>query len=97
MPSLLAAANRDPAAFANPEALDLTSPDASKHVAFGFGKHFCIGNQLARHEGRPALGTLARRFPDLELCDADPEWCGTVMTRHPRQMLVALGREHLES
>lgn len=60
------AANRDPAAFPNPDDLDLTRAD-NKHVAFDGGIHFCLGAPLARLEGRIAFTTLVRRAPHLEL------------------------------
>ncbi|MEV0779937.1 cytochrome P450 [Streptomyces sp. NPDC050433] len=64
------AANRDDAAFAEPDAFDASrSPNA--HLAFGHGGHYCIGNALARTEMRIAFTALFRRFPGLRLA-ADP-------------------------
>ncbi|MVU76148.1 cytochrome P450 [Nocardia sp. ET3-3] len=63
----LPAANRDPEQFPqDPESLDLMRPH-SAHVAFGFGIHQCIGQQLARLELRIALSALFERFPELRL------------------------------
>ena len=87
---LLAAANRDPAVFREPEALDLRRPDAGAHVAFGFGPHFCIGNQLARREAAAALGAVAAEYPDVVLEDDPLDWFGTVMLRRPRTVMVDL-------
>lgn len=61
----LAAANRDPARFAEPDRLDVTR--RAQHLAFGQGAHFCLGAPLARMEGRVALALLLERFPDLSL------------------------------
>ncbi|MGR4884985.1 cytochrome P450 [Streptomyces sp. LARHCF249] len=62
----LSAANRDAAAFQDPDALDLTR-NAGRHLAFGYGVHQCVGQQLARVEMRVAFSQLIREFPDLHL------------------------------
>ncbi|OLT13864.1 cytochrome [Pseudonocardia sp. CNS-139] len=58
--------NRDPAAFPDPDRLDVTR-DARHHVAFGFGVHQCLGQPLARMELQVAYRTLYRRVPTLRL------------------------------
>lgn len=63
---LYASANRDPAHFAEPERLDLTR-FPNRHLAFGFGTHFCLGASLARLEIRIFLEELARRVRSLRL------------------------------
>ena len=63
---MIISANRDEAVFERPDELDL-GRDPNKHLTFAFGKHFCLGNQLARLEGQIAIGELVRRFPDLRL------------------------------
>ena len=63
-------ANRDPARFPDPDRLDL-GRDASGHVAFGHGIHYCVGAPLARLEGEIAFGALLSRFPGLSLA-VDP-------------------------
>jgi cytochrome P450 len=68
---LLGAANRDPDVFPEPDRLDLGRENAHRHVAFGGGHHFCLGAALARLEGAIAIGSLVRRFPQLELA-GDP-------------------------
>jgi cytochrome P450 len=59
-------ANRDEAAFAEPDRLDVTR-EARHHVAFGYGVHQCLGQTLARVELQVVYGTLYRRIPDLRL------------------------------
>lgn len=61
-------ANRDEEIFEEPETFDITrSPNP--HIAFGFGAHFCLGNQLARLELRVMFERLLARLPDLALAD----------------------------
>ena len=55
--------------------------NATDHVAFGDGIHFCLGAALARLEGQVAIGTLLARFPNLRLLDNEPEWGGTFAIR----------------
>jgi cytochrome P450 len=57
--------NRDPQVFPDPDSLDLTRPEARRHVAFGFGIHQCLGQPLARMELQVVYSTLYRRIPTL--------------------------------
>ena len=67
---IVAAANRDPAQFKDPETFDITR-NPNEHMAFGDGIHFCIGAPLARLEGSIAIGTVLERFPHLCLKNPD--------------------------
>jgi pimeloyl-[acyl-carrier protein] synthase len=69
----IGSANRDPSHFADPDRLDIARAD-NRHVAFGFGIHFCLGAPLARVEGQIALGTLLRRMPTLTLQTPTTDW-----------------------
>jgi cytochrome P450 family 142 subfamily A polypeptide 1 len=61
-------ANFDESVFGDPENFRIDRHPNS-HVAFGFGTHFCLGNQLARLELRLMVSRILRRLPDLRLAD----------------------------
>jgi pimeloyl-[acyl-carrier protein] synthase len=71
--AIMAAANRDPDRFPEPDALILDRAD-NKHVAFGWSSHFCFGAPLARMEAQIAFETLLRRLPNLELTTDKLTW-----------------------
>jgi cytochrome P450 len=66
----VAAANRDPAVFADPNAFDIERDNAGKHLAFSGGRHFCLGAALARAEGEVGLRSFFDRFPDVRSAGA---------------------------
>ena len=71
--AVMAAGNRDPARFPDPDTLDLERQD-NRHLAFGWAAHFCFGAPLARMEGQIAFSSLLKRFSDFELVPAPLEW-----------------------
>ncbi|GAA1245220.1 MULTISPECIES: cytochrome P450 [Streptomyces] len=86
---VLAAADRDPARFREPDTLDLSRRD-NQHLGYGHGIHYCLGAPLARLEGTTAIETLLRRLPDLELAvdPADLRWRGGLIMRGLRTLPV---------
>ncbi len=84
--AMLAAANRDPEQFPDPDRFDIER-DATDHVAFGGGMHFCLGHRLAEMEAQVAIGGLVRRFRDLRLRSEMVEW-GESLFRVPGSLPV---------
>lgn len=74
------AKNRDPAQFLNPNILDLTRRE-NRHLSFSQRIHYCLGAPLARIEGQPAINTILRRCPGLELTGEPLEWRQAVSLR----------------
>lgn len=88
---LLAAANRDPAEFPDPDRFDVTRK-VNRHITFGVGHHRCIGSALARMEARVAVRRLIDRFADLALSpDAPPEYRPNLQLRGFAKLPVVIG------
>jgi cytochrome P450 len=71
--AVMGAANRDPERFPDPDRLDVARKD-NRHVAFGWGSHFCFGAPLARLEGQIAFETMLQRFSSWSLGPAPLVW-----------------------
>jgi cytochrome P450 len=91
----IAAANRDPAQFPEPDRFDITR-DPNHHVAFGHGIHFCLGAPLARAEARSAISSLLARYPDLRSLVEKPDWGEGIILRGLQTFPVALGERREE-
>ena len=85
---MLAAANRDPAVFTEPDRFDLTRANAADHLAFSGGIHYCLGAGLARMELTAAFRALAVRFPKLRIAGPVQMRPGTTL-RGPRRLPMA--------
>lgn len=85
----VAAANRDPEIFSDPERFD-TARNPNPHLAFGHGMHICLGAALARAEGQMVIKTVLQRFPQLHLSSGAPDWLPAAAGRGLGSLPVAL-------
>jgi cytochrome P450 len=81
-----ASANRDEEVFPEPERFDVGRPP-NEHLAFGRGRHFCIGAHLARLEIRLTVERLLSRLPDMEL-DGEVQRVASNMVAGPKHIPV---------
>src|SRR5262245_32343371 len=84
--AMLAAADRDPAVFPDPDRFSIERRP-NDHLAFGGGAHYCLGAHLARVEGQLAIGGLVRRFAHIELESETVEW-GASLFRVPGRLPI---------
>jgi pimeloyl-[acyl-carrier protein] synthase len=84
----IGAADRDPAQFPDPDRLDIGRGD-NRHIAFGWGIHFCLGAPLARVEGQIAINTLVQRLPKLALATERPEFRESLTLRGLKALPVS--------
>jgi cytochrome P450 len=84
----IAAANRDPATFRDPDRFDVRRENAGRHVAFAGGPHVCIGMHLARLEANIAVGRLLDRLPGLRLDPERPTAPRGLVFRKPSELHV---------
>jgi cytochrome P450 len=82
-----ASANRDEAVFANPFDFDGHRENAAGHLAFGFGRHFCLGAHLARMEIRALFGELLGRLESVELA-GEPTWVRANFVQGPKSVPI---------
>ncbi|MBL6449211.1 cytochrome P450 [Fulvivirga sp. 29W222] len=76
----LASANRDGNYFEQPDTLDLTRTP-NRHIAFGSGIHFCLGDWLAKRQGALAIGKFLEMFPDYRINTTNPIWNNNLSVR----------------
>jgi pimeloyl-[acyl-carrier protein] synthase len=88
--TLLGGGNRDPRQYADPSRLDLTRKNASTHVAFGQGIHYCLGAPLARIEGQIAINALLEHFPQMALATEELTYRRNITLRGVQSLPVKL-------
>ena len=84
---IMAAANRDPRVFADPDVFDI-GRQPNPHLSFGSGIHYCLGATLARIEGQEVLRGLAERFRRFELVRDPPEYQPSLQFRSVKSLPV---------
>jgi cytochrome P450 len=85
----LAAANRDPRKFENPDVFDIRK-GTMEHLGFGHGTHHCLGAPLARLEARVAFPALVQAFPEMELVNEEIEWTQSPLVRGPKELRLSV-------
>ncbi len=83
-----ASANRDEAVFPDPSRLDVRRENAASQLAFGFGRHFCLGAHLARMEIRALFKELLGRVEHIEL-DGEPSWIRANFVQGPKSIPIS--------
>ncbi len=86
---LYGAANRDPARFDNPDDF-VADRNPNRHIAFGGGTHFCLGNHLARLDMEVIFTALHKRFSRIELAGATPAYKRGLSVRGPQALNVSV-------
>jgi len=84
----IAGANRDPRIFDDPDKFQIRRPNATRHLAFAHGPHFCLGAHLARLEARIAVATLLDLLPELRLDERYPATPRGLVFRKPTDLRV---------
>lgn len=82
-----ASANRDELVFDDPDAFDIARPNAARHLAFGFGAHYCLGTHLAKLEIKSFLQELLARVDDIEL-DGDVSFVASTLVSGPKHLPI---------
>jgi cytochrome P450 len=85
--ALIGSANRDERRFPHPDRFDLDREGPGHHVAFGFGRHYCLGAALAKLEARVALEELAPYLPRVHV-DVEPEIVDSFLVRGPQRLVL---------
>jgi pimeloyl-[acyl-carrier protein] synthase len=93
--AVMAAANRDPERFPEPDRFDIARSD-NRHLAFGYAAHFCFGAPLARMEGQIAFATLLRRFENIQLEPQNLVWRTNLGLRGLNSLKVRFAGENVQ-
>jgi aspartate racemase len=92
--AVMAAANRDPERFSDPDRFDIARKD-NRHLAFGYAAHYCFGAPLARVEGQVVFEALLRRLEGITLPAQSVEWRSNLGLRGLRGLKIQFGKRAL--
>ncbi len=84
----LAAANRDPLVFPEPDEF-IIDRTPNRHLAFGSGSHYCLGDWLGRRQSQLALNAILSHWPNLKLNDPAPDWYENLAIRRRKSLIVS--------
>ncbi len=85
----LGGANHDPSMFENPNDLQLNRSNSNRHMAFASGIHYCLGASLAKLETEIAVGSLIKRFAQIEIV-GEPSWRDRLTIRGVNQLRLSV-------
>lgn len=93
----LCAANRDAVRFPNPDSLDVIRHNASQHLSFGYGVHYCIGAHLAQTEAEIGIAAFSKAFPYAQYNESKgpPSWDRGFVVRGLSELRLVLGQPAL--
>lgn len=86
---VIAAANRDPSIFENPDQFNIRRENARRMISFGHGVHNCLGAHLARLEAEIAIPSVISRVGNISSFQQDAEWLDTIVIRGMREMTIS--------
>lgn len=86
---VVGAANRDPEIFENPDEFNFNRK-SGRHIAFGSGLHYCLGDWLGRMQGEMAIAAFCQAFPKASLLEAVPEWNNNLAIKSLKQLKLKL-------
>jgi cytochrome P450 len=86
---VIGSANRDPEIFCNPDELDITR-QPNRHLTFGAGTHYCMGDWLARKQAQMAFTSLLKNFRAIKSAQQPAEWNRIITFRSVKRLMITV-------